>query len=58
MRVLFFVLVLCLCALLWTAVSAARHIRRHETKKASEKDRTKEQLGNTESGTPDNDLVH
>ncbi len=32
MRVLYVIFVLCVGALLWAAVAAARHIRRHESK--------------------------
>jgi hypothetical protein len=39
MRVLFVIFVLCVAALLFTALAAARHIRRHEEKrKASTED--------------------
>jgi hypothetical protein len=40
MRILFVIFVLCVAALLFTALAAARHIRRHEEKrKASPEDK-------------------
>jgi hypothetical protein len=35
MRILYVIFVLCVAALLWAAIAAARHIRRHEGKAAS-----------------------
>lgn len=43
MRVLFIVLILSLCALLWAAISIAGHIRRHGTRKAAGKGSAEEQ---------------
>jgi hypothetical protein len=43
MRVLFAVFVLCMIALIWTAVAVARHIRRHETQAKPHTETTEEE---------------
>jgi hypothetical protein len=56
MRILYLIFVLCVVALLFTALAAARHIRRHEDKRKSTLDEKTDERSDASGATAKADV--